>query len=41
MNREDFLRDDIKTYTPKFRLFLPMCKVEVRRFSVESNFDIK
>lgn len=34
MNKaEDFLRDDIDTYEPKFKLLVPLCKFEVKRFN--------
>lgn len=33
MNKEEkFLREDIETYTPKFKLLMPLCKIEVKRF---------
>lgn len=28
-----YIRKDIETYKPKFKLLLPLCKFEVKRFN--------
>jgi len=31
MNKEKFLRKDIKEYKPKYRLLMPLCKFEIKK----------